>query len=97
MRHFHRTHITPDEALTIADEFFPTIGLERKSGGERQRVFVGALGTLELSVRAEGGHYTLLDAVTDQTGESRLDRSVKRYFARVHRAANPAHRLRAAY
>lgn len=97
MQHFHRTHITPDEALAIADAFFPTIGLEQKTAEERRRSFAGSLGTLELSVRAEGGHYTLIDAYTDQTGESRLDRNVKRYFVQVHRAANPAHRLKAAY
>ncbi len=97
MRHFHRTHITPDEALAIADDFFPKIGLDRKSAEQRSRTFAGPLGALELSVRAEGGHYTLIDAYTDQVGESRLDRNVKRYFVQVRRAADPAHRLKAAY
>jgi hypothetical protein len=48
-------------------------------------------------VRPEGGHYTLIEVDTDQTGESRLDRNVKRFFVNVHRAADPSHTLKAAY
>jgi hypothetical protein len=98
MRHFHRTHLRPEEALAIADEFFPTIGL---SGGSARasdpRTFSGELGTVTLRARPEGGHYTFIDAVTDQVGESRLDRNVKRYFVKVHRVADPRHELKAAY
>ena len=98
MRHFHRTHLRPEEALAIADEFFPTIGL---SGGSVRasdaRTFSGELGTVTLRARPEGGHYTFIDAVTDQVGESRLDRNVKRYFVKVHRVADPRHELKAAY
>jgi hypothetical protein len=45
----------------------------------------------------EGGHYTLIEAHTDQIGESRLDKAVKRFFVAVHRVADPTHRLEAAY
>jgi len=38
-----------------------------------------------------------VEAVTDQPGESRLDRNVKRFFVHVHRVADPAHRLAASY
>ena len=38
-----------------------------------------------------------IEAVTDQAGESRLDRNVKRFFVLVHREADPAHKLEAAY
>ena len=48
-------------------------------------------------VYAEGGHYTMVEAHTDQIGESRLDRNVKRFFVRLHRRADPAHALEAAY
>ena len=34
---------------------------------------------------------------TDQMGESRLDRNVKRFFVTLHRQADPTHRLEAAY
>jgi hypothetical protein len=99
MRHFHRTHLRPEEALAVADEFFPTIGLRRASSAPAgaARVFSGELGTLTLRARPEGGHYTFIDATTDQVGESRLDRNVKRYFVKVHRTADARHLLKAAY
>ncbi len=97
MRHFHRTHLPPDDVLAVADEFFPTIGLARQGTELRSRAFTGALGSLRLLVRPEGGHYTFIEAETDQVGESRLDRNVKRFFVRVHRRADPSHVLRAAY
>lgn len=97
MRHFHRCHITPDAALSLADEFFPTIGLVKTSAQPRGRAYSGPLGTMTLKVRPDGGHATFLEVETDQTGESRLDRNVKRYFVRVHRADEPSHALEAAY
>jgi hypothetical protein len=97
MRHFHRTHIPAPEVLAVADDFFPTIGLNRTAAQERSRTFSGVLGTMTLKVRPEGGHYTFIEVETDQTGESRLDRNVKRYFVKVHRAADPSHALKAAY
>jgi hypothetical protein len=97
MRHFHRTSVSPSTVLSIADAFFPTIGLAASRREERGRVFSGPLGTVTLDVRPEGGHYVFIEAHTDQVGESRLDRNVKRYFVKVHRAAEPSHRLTAAY
>jgi hypothetical protein len=61
------------------------------------RRYRGALGTMALSVRMEGGHYTLVEVHTDQVGESRLDKNVKRYFNQLHRTADPRHRIEAAY
>jgi hypothetical protein len=60
-------------------------------------VYRGTLGTLALSVKMEGGHYTFVEAHTDQVGESRLDKNVKKYFVRLHRTADPRHVLEAAY
>lgn len=97
MRHFHRTSLGAPDALAIADSFFPTIGMEPTSSGERTRSFAGPLGQLRLEIRPEGGHYTFVEAYTDQMGESRLDRNVKRYFVRLHKRADPAHLLDAAY
>ncbi len=97
MRHFHRTHLRPEEALAIADEFFPTIGLSAGSAPAGSRTYSGELGSVTLEAWPEGGHYTFIDAVTDQVGESRLDRNVKRYFVKVHRFADPRHKLEAAY
>lgn len=97
MKHFHRTHVTSALVLAAADDFFPTIGLARQGTGARSRVYAGDLGTVKLTAKAEGGHYTLIEAETDQVGESRLDRNVKRFFVRVHRQADPGHTLAAAY
>lgn len=97
MRHYHRTHVTPAAVLEVADEFFPTLGLTRQSTGERARSYAGDLGTAKLVVKPEGGHYTFIEVETDQVGESRLDRNVKRFFVRVHRQADPSHKLAAAY
>jgi hypothetical protein len=63
----------------------------------RARTFSGALGTLKLRVKPEGGHYTFVEAETDQMGESRMDRNVKGFFVELHRAEDPAHKLEASY
>ncbi len=97
MRHYHRTHIGPDAVLSLADEFFQSLQLERKASRSRGREYAGLLGTVALTVGPEGGHYTRIEVVTDQMGESRLDRNVKRFFVKVHRAADPSHSLKAAY
>jgi len=97
MQHYHRTHLTSEEVLDLADKFFPALALAAGPKGARTRSYSGALGTVTISARPEGGHYMFVEAVTDQTGESRLDRNVKRFFVHVHREADPAHRLAASY
>lgn len=97
MRHFFRTQLTPAVVLQVADQFFPTLPLERTAHTARSRTYSGLLGTLNLSVKKEGGHYTFVQVHTDQIGESRLDRNAKRFFVKLHRVADPAHRLEAAY
>ena len=97
MRHFYRSNLQLADVLAMADEFFPTIGLTQHTTAPKSRTYTGALGTLRLSVRAEGGHYTFVQVETDQMGESRLDRNVKRFFVKVHRSADSSHRLAAAY
>jgi hypothetical protein len=97
MRHFYRCGLHPDDVMRQADSYFPTIGLVRTAEAARSRTFTGELGTLQLTVKMEGGHYTFVEAHTNQTGESRLDRSVKRYFVKLHKEADPAHALDAAY
>ena len=97
MKHYHRTHVTPESVIAAADTYFPTLNLTRQASAARSRVFSGELGTVKISARPEGGHYTFIEADTDQVGESRLDRNVKRFFVRVHRQAEPSHKLAAAY
>ena len=97
MRHFYRSHLSPARVLETADEFFPALGVAQLTTAPRARTFSGTLGTMKLTARAEGGHYTFVEVVTDQMGESRLDRNVKRFFVTIHRTEDPAHLLEASY
>lgn len=97
MRHFFRTQLAPADVLRVADDFFPTLPLERTAHTARSRTFSGPLGTLQLSAKTEGGHCTFVEVQTDQMGESRLDRNAKRFFVELHRKSSPSHRLEAAY
>jgi len=97
MRHFYRSHMPPADVLVTADRFFPALGLTLVTSTARARAFSGPLGALRLSVKAEGGHYTFVEVGTDQMGESRLDRNVKRFFVELHRADDPSHTLEASY
>ena len=97
MRHFYRSHISPADVLAAADEFFPALGLGQSTTAPRSRTYTGPLGGVKLSAKAEGGHYTFVQVDTDQMGESRMDRNVKRFFVTLHRQADPAHKLEAAY
>ena len=97
MRLFHRTSVGPVAVMRAADEFFPTIGLTQTASAARRRTFSGPLGTMTLTVRMEGGHYTFVEVDTDQIGESRLDKNVKKFFVRLHRSADPSHAPTAGY
>lgn len=97
MRHFHRTSLSPDAVLASADRFFPALGLATSGSDRRARSFGGPLGTMRLAVKMEGGHYTLVEVHTDQVGESRLDKNVKKFFVGLHRQADPRHRIEAGY
>ena len=97
MRHFHRTSVPPADVLAAADAFFPTLGLAAGAADGRSRAFSGPLGTVRIDARPEGGHYTFVEAVTDQMGESRMDRNVKKFFVRLHRRTDPTHALDAAF
>jgi hypothetical protein len=97
MRHFHRTHIPPADVLSVADAFFTKLGLEPAETTARGRIYSGPLGSMTLTARPEGGHYTFVEVHTDQIDQSRLDRNVKAFFVEVHRAADPSHKLQADY
>lgn len=103
MRHFHRTQLHPDLVLSTADAFFPSIGMMPAAESHRSRTYRGSVGTPEqpselvISVRMEGGHYTFVEAHTDQMGESRLDRNVKKFFVQLHAQVDPQHTFAPAY
>jgi hypothetical protein len=83
--------------LVAADRHFADIGLSQLTTAPRARTYSGPLGALKLSVKTEGGHYTFIEVSTDQMGESRLDRNVKRFFVSLHRTEDPAHVPQASY
>lgn len=97
MKLFHRTALTPLVVLAVADVFFPDLGLVMTANAPRTRTFAGALGTVRLSALSEGGHDTFVEADSDQPGESRLDKNVKKFFVQLHAMADPRHSLEAAY
>ncbi len=103
MRHFYRTHLHPDLVLSTADAFFPTIGMRLATEAPRSRTYRGSVGTpdipseLTITVKMEGGHYTFVEAHSDQMGESRLDRKVKKFFVQLHTQMDPTHTFAPAY
>ncbi len=97
MRHFHRTSLAPDIVLETADRFFDALGLSQGGKASRARSFAGVLGQLALTVKMDGGHYTVVEVHTDQVGESRLDKNVKKFFVALHRRADPRHAIEAGY
>jgi hypothetical protein len=103
MRHFHRTSLHPDAVLATADAFFPTIGMIPAGSTHRSRSYKGVVGEpeapaqLTVTVRMEGGHYAFIEAESDQTGESRLDRNIKAFFVQVHTQVDPAHTFAPSY
>lgn len=103
MRHFYRSHLAPADVMVAADTFFAGLGLKAVASAERARTFQGVVGTpevparLKLTARPEGGHYTFVEVHTDQMGESRLDRNVKKFFVALKRQDDPRHTLEAAY
>lgn len=97
MRHFYRSQMPLADVLAAADKFFPDIGLAQQTTAPKTRTFSGPLGALMLSVKAEGGHYTFVQVETDQMGESRLDRNVKKFFVSLHRYDDPTHVIAANY
>ena len=97
MRLFHRTGVGPDAVLSTADRFFAALGMRATVNAERDRAYSGPLGEMRLAVRMEGGHYTFVEVHTDQVGESRLDKNVKKFFVELHRAADPSHAIEAGF
>jgi hypothetical protein len=96
VKYFHRTHLSPDEVLAGAAQFFGG-SLAPVQEGRRSRQFAGSIGKIGVSVQAEGGHYTLVTVETNQVGESEADKLAKRFLTLVHTRAEPGHRPIGAY
>ena len=96
MKYFHRTSVDPDAVLAAARRFFRTT-LAQVETEPRRAHFAGTIGRIGITVQAEGGHYTLVTAETDQVGESEADKLAKRFLTIVHTLAEPTHRPIGAY
>jgi len=96
VQYFHRSHAAPDDVVALAAHHFGA-RLTPAVEAPRRRRYSGSLGTVTVTVRAEGGHYTLVTVATDQPGESELDKLAKRFLGEVHRLDHPDHELRGAY
>ncbi len=96
MRYFHRTSVSPDQVFAEAERYLGS-RLETIERSDRRRVFSGAVGTIKISVRPEGGHYVHVTAETDQVGESEVDKLAKRFLGLVHKTAHPSHEIHGAY
>jgi hypothetical protein len=96
MRYFHRTTLSPADVLAAARDYFGA-RLAPSEESPRRLGYRGTLGKVTVSARPEGGHYTFIDVLTDQVGESEIDKLAKRFLAELHRKVEPAHELRGAY
>ncbi len=96
MKYFHRTHLPADDVLALASEFFGS-RLAPVEELARRRKFAGAIGQVAVTSQADGGHYTLVTAETDQVGESEADKLAKRFLTMVHTLEHPNHRPIGAY
>jgi hypothetical protein len=96
MKYFHRTSLPLDAALAAAKTYFGA-RLAPAEESPRRLAYSGALGKVAISVKADGGHYTFVEAQTDQVGESELDKLTKRFLAELHQAVEPTHAVRGAY
>ena len=96
MKYFHRTHLSPDDVLAGAVQFFGAT-LAPVEEGPRRRQFAGSIGRIGVSVQAEGGHYTLVTVDTDQVGESEADKLAKRLLTELHMLEHGSHRPIGAY
>lgn len=82
--------------MAEADRYFGE-RLECTESGPKSRRFSGAVGNVRITAEAEGGHYTLVTATTDQLGESELDKLTKRFLTLVHKKVDKQHVVRGAY
>lgn len=96
MKYFHRTHLSSDEILEQAAQFFGEF-LAPAGEERRRRHFAGSIGRISVSAQAEGGHYTVATVETNQVGESEADKLAKRFLTLVHTRAEPGHRPIGAY
>jgi len=97
MQYFYRAHLPSAAVLAAAERYFTARGLASQRGSGDHARYVGLLGTVDLNVEIEGGHYSRVTVATRDVGESELDKVAKRFLSELHAAEEPQHRVRGAY
>ncbi|HTT68838.1 MAG TPA: hypothetical protein VMF70_12495 [Gemmatimonadales bacterium] len=97
MQYFYRAHASPTTVLAAAEQYFAPRGLAVQRGAGDHARFVGLLGTVDLNVEIEGGHYVRVTLATRDTSRSELDDIAKRFLTELHALEQPGHAPRGAY
>ena len=97
MQYFYRAHCAPESVLEFARTFFTGRSFSAQMGQGDHARFTGPLGTVDLFVEIEGGHYTRVNVATSAVGESFVDKRAKRFLAELHGREAPAYQVRGAY
>src|SRR5512135_2908491 len=97
MQYFYRAHTSPDAVLAAAERYFGERGLAVQRGAGLHARYVGLLGTVDLRIEIEGGHYVRVTLATRDTSRSELDDIGKRFLTELHAQEEPQHEVRGAY
>jgi len=97
MQYFYRAHAAPEAVLSAAERYFGKRGLAAQRGAGHHARYVGLLGTVDLNVEIEGGHYVRVTLATRDTSRSELDDIAKRFLTELHGVEQPGHEVRGAY
>jgi hypothetical protein len=97
MQYFYRAHASPESVLSAAERYFAARGLAVQRGAGHHARYVGLLGTVDLNVEIEGGHYVRVTLATRDTSRSELDDIAKRFLTEFHAIEEPGHEVRGAY
>ena len=97
MQYFYRAHASPETVLSAAEKYFAPRGLAVQRGAGDHARYVGLLGTVDLNVENEGGHYGRVTLATRDTSRSELDDIAKRFLTELHALEQPGHAARGAY
>ncbi len=97
MQYFYRAHVSAEAVLTAADRYFTSRGLAVQRGAGDHARYVGLLGSVDVNVEIEGGHYTRVSLATRDVGESELDKVAKRFLSELHAMDEPHYEVRGAY
>jgi len=97
MQYFYRAHTSPEAVLSAAEKYFAPRGLAVQRGEGDHARYVGLLGSVDLNVEIEGGHYVRVTLATRDTSRSELDDIAKRFLTELHALEQPGHAARGAY